>query len=217
MGLEFLNVSAVVAAEGHNPTILHPAFLEARSIVPKEWQSSEVVCTPPVAVVKYNGQKFVLTVEVGRLQAIDNTPGDRPETSPAPAIAAKYISELPHVRYTAVGINFTAFVPMESAERWVLERFLKRDDSWQNNFAPRALSLKFVFDVPDGILHLGIDAGNVSTANKATRLGLLANANFHYDLPADKKLESAIQRLGNLADTCRMVRERIGAVLGLGA
>ncbi|MCY3023236.1 MAG: hypothetical protein NTW87_30025 [Planctomycetota bacterium] len=216
MGLEFLNASAVVAAEGHNPTILHPAFLESRSIVPKEWKASEVICTPPVAVVKYNGQDFIMSVEIGRLQVIDNKPGDQPEKSPAPQIAAKYITELPHVRYTAVGINFTAFVPSESAERRLLERFLKPDDSWQGRFAPKAIGLRFLFDLVGGALRLRVDAGTVKRGDQKERSGVLVNANCNYDLPTDKKLERAVEILSRFADNYQVVRERINAVLGLG-
>jgi hypothetical protein len=215
--MEFLNASVVVAAEAHNPTILHPAFLEARNIVPADWKPSEVVCTPPVAMVKYNGEELVISVDMARLQVIDNSPGDQPERSPAAEVAAKYITELPHVNYKAVGVNFTVFSPLESAERWLLERFLKPDGSWQEQYAPKAIGLRFVFALPDGTLTLRVDAGTVKRREQSERFGVLVNANCNYDLPADKKLEIAVQALSRFADNCKLVRERINAVLGLGA
>jgi hypothetical protein len=42
--LEFkiINTTIVVAAEAHNPTILHPAFLRAEKIVPRDWEQTRI-------------------------------------------------------------------------------------------------------------------------------------------------------------------------------
>ena len=52
MGLAVLNRAVVVLAREHNPTILHPSFLGAQGIVPKDWQLAEPpMCTPPLSMV----------------------------------------------------------------------------------------------------------------------------------------------------------------------
>ena len=60
------NVSVVVTAEFHNPSILNPDFLEKHGIVPENWAVTETVTTPTASVVKYaNGVAW--TVDPSRL------------------------------------------------------------------------------------------------------------------------------------------------------
>jgi len=216
MRLKFLNTSTVVAAQEHNPTILHPAFLESRKIIPPEWVASGVICTPPVAVVKYNENGFVITVDGGKLQVVDNNPGEHPENSLAPQVASKYISELPHVRYTAVGLNFAGFVEIDGPERRVLERFLKPDPSWQSRFSPKAVGLKFVFPLTNGFLHLSVDAGSVQRENDEKMSGILVNANCHFDLSnGGASLDQAKNILAQFAETYDIAQGCIRSVAGV--
>src|SRR5947199_82480 len=100
MPLQLLNSSIVVTAESHNPTILHPLFLERERIVPEQWRlaADSVVCTPLMSALRFdNGVQ--MTVETTKLQVIDSSSDD----SRSEEIAARYVTALPHVRYTGVG------------------------------------------------------------------------------------------------------------------
>src|SRR2546428_392286 len=108
METHLIQFSVVVVGEAHNPTILNPDFLAIREIVPKEWGwevLSPAITTPPFAIVRYTN-RVSITVEHGKLQVADLGVGDDPTGSKAAEIARRYVNTLPHVRYTAVGINF---------------------------------------------------------------------------------------------------------------
>jgi len=109
MKLRVFDTSIVVLAEGHNPTILHPAFLTSQDIVPQDWQLAEdPVCTPAASLVKYdNGIQF--SVQSNRLQVFQAEPPENVGSSEIPALADRYIKTLPHVRYKAVGVNMRGF------------------------------------------------------------------------------------------------------------
>ena len=198
MKLEILNVSVVVAAEAHNPTILHPEFLRGRNIVPEGWESSEeLICTAALSVVKAKDESIVFTVQPTKFQIVDNIPGTNPASSRAPGIAAKYIGALPHVRYTAVGMNCGGFLELSTPEERLIERFLKPGDPWQRQFPPQAMGLRLVFTLPEGRLTLSIDAGTLQKRGEELRHGCLVNANCHVDLPKES-VEKALEKAGNI-------------------
>ena len=107
---EILNTSIVVLASQHNPSILHPSFLQSQGIVPNDWETLEPpICTPVFASVKYqNG--IVFTVEQNKFQVIDNQTKDNFDKSLMPELVIRYCEHLPHVHYNAVGINFDCFM-----------------------------------------------------------------------------------------------------------
>jgi hypothetical protein len=125
MKLELLNTSVVVVAQEHNPTILHPAFLAAEGIAPQDWKpAAPPICTPAFSFVKY-GNGIVFTVESNRFSVTDESPSGEVAESLAPKLAISYVEKLPHVRYTAVGINLHGFVLCETPEAFLIARFLK--------------------------------------------------------------------------------------------
>src|SRR5262245_32465278 len=134
------NTSVVIVADMHNPTILHPFFLASQEIVPADWPLSELpVCTPAIAAVKYqNG--IVLNVDPKKVTVRDNAP--TPE-SPIPSIASKYVEALPHVHYSAVGLNISGYAENSNPEHWVIERFLKDGPGNNELLRPNAVGIKF--------------------------------------------------------------------------
>src|SRR5438045_2085920 len=105
MKLEGLNTSVGVVAREHNPTILHPAFLTAQGVVPKEWElARKPLCTPAFSTVTYsNGIAFA--VDNARFRVSDSTPPTDLGLSRVASLASGYLSQLPHVRYTEVSFQ----------------------------------------------------------------------------------------------------------------
>src|SRR3989442_649384 len=102
--MDLLEVSAVVLAQNHNPSILHPAFLVAQGIVPPEWElASPSISLPPLATAIYsNGISF--TADESRLIVRDARPlGDNVRFR-VYELANLFVQSLPHVPYTAVGV-----------------------------------------------------------------------------------------------------------------
>ena len=195
MKLDILNTSVVVSAKHHNPTILHPSFLSAEGIVPKEWELSEPpISTPVFALVKYkNG--IVFNVEENRFQVTDNEIKDDLKKSQVSELAYKYAEKLPHVHYSAVGVNFSGFMECANPESTIIDQFLKTSSADFNNSKPKALGLRFIYNLPDARLRLSLDTGTVKRLDiEKQRNGILVNANYHMDLP-DNSRENRIKEL----------------------
>jgi hypothetical protein len=213
MELQVLSGSVVVLAEQHNPTILHPAFLESQKIVEGAWELAEApICTPPVSVVRYaNGLTF--TTEVNKFQVVDEGEVTNMSQSRAGAMAASYISALPHVRYTAVGINFTGIIVCDQGGAFLIEKFLK-PGSWhcQAN-EPQALGVKLVYPLDETRLHLSLDPGEASRADAEKKMiGILVNANFHTPISG---LEEARRAIGTFATRYTEFRDRVNIIFEL--
>src|SRR5438105_7912164 len=108
-----VDFSAVVLAEVHNASILHPAFLRAEEIVPPEWEVQiPPVTTPAVSTVVYpNGISFV--ADQSRLNVRDGQPPEDGDRFRVFRLAQHYAETLPHVSYTAVGVNFTVLLEVQ--------------------------------------------------------------------------------------------------------
>ena len=199
MQLTISNSAIVVLAQQHNPTILHPSFLVSQQIVPDNWELLQPpICLPPFANVKYkNGIDFM--AEQNKLQVLDNNTPSEPEKSELPRIVKKYLQNLPHVRYTAVGINFQACLEKEDPALVILNRFMKSEVITQSVSNPEALGLALVVSFPPFKLRYNCDSGQVTPEQKQVT-GVLLTANYHTDLDGAQIVKSAseaIDKFGN--------------------
>ena len=82
--LIILNTSVVIVASAHNPSILHPAFLQAQEIVPLDWETIEQpISTPAFSITKYsNGIVFI--AESNKFQVRDDNPSENISESEIP-------------------------------------------------------------------------------------------------------------------------------------
>lgn len=204
MRLSILTTTIAVTAKEHNPTILHPTFLVSEKIVEDGWELAQPpICTPPVSIVKYqNGLAFI--VESSKFQLTDGNPPAEPKLSHSPDIAIRYIQTLPHVHYTAVGINLDGILEYPNPEAMTIEKFLKIGTWNDSNLKPASLSLRITYPVEDGILHLTVESGRLqNTQDGRQKMGVVLRANYHTELPKDNPLpiaQSAISKFGSRWD-----------------
>ncbi len=161
-----------------------------QGIVPDKWAwnlAGPTIVTPPFATVQYDSEVSI-SVEPNKLQVADNKVLD-PNDSQAAAIVKRYVEVVPHVLYTAVGINFRSALEIEDANAYLKSQFL-RYGPWDSNENPlQSVGLKFVYPVDAGSLVLSIDGGNVRKpvdGKVQERSVILANANFHRELDQGK-------------------------------
>jgi hypothetical protein len=183
VSLTLLNSSIVVLAEAHNTTILHPEFLKNQKIVPSDWSPVEgALCTPALSVVKY--PRVALTADTGKFQIIE--PTDKPEGLMIADIAAKYIEALPHVHYTAIGINFVGYIKTPAPTDWLESRFFRVGDKQSRGEVAGA---KFTYDEQHATLTW--DVGTVQQPTSDPSPCILVNSNYNFNLRRDSAVEDA--------------------------
>lgn len=173
----------MLAARTHNPSIINPDFLERTGIVAPEWGlklAPDPISTPPLSQVAYEGGIRVFC-DPGKVQIIDERNDIAPETSKVMAIAAAYVRVLPHVPYTAVGINFTASFERSDARAHLTDQFLKAGP-WCEDLD--SIGLRLHYHVSSALLRLSLEVADVVDASideTATKPAIIADANYHHE------------------------------------
>lgn len=184
MKAELVEFSVVVVAHDHNPTILNPDFLGRNEIVRDDWNWRVVgqpITTPAISTVQYDS-KVAVTVEPMKLQVSDSSGGNIDQNH-STQIVSNYVSSLPHVPYSALGINFTATTIVDDAVEFLITRYLKTGawNSKQNKM--RAVGYKFTYELANGFITFSIDKGGRAGIAKPV---VVTRANFHRNLDLAK-------------------------------
>ncbi len=189
MNIEYFKVSAVLVAMGNNPTILHPSFLKHENIVPEDWETNkDPICTPPFAAVSFTSG-FSFVAELEKLQINFNGDNADQQTEKVTELAQKYANKLPHVRYTNVGINFTAFLPLKEPVKFIVERFIKEGPWNSQNYQLSSTIQSYTYPFDDHQLNVKIEPGRkqVSQDIKKVQNGIVLHANYHAE--CSKKID----------------------------
>ena len=212
-----LQLSIVVVANDHNPTILNPDFLIIQGIVPSDWGwklASPPLTTPPLSQVKYDSGVSI-TVESNKLQVSDERSSSVAESRIA-GIVTKYVENLPHVRYISVGNNFAQFIDLEEPSNYIHRRFIK-SGSWERDLI--SASLKLAYPLSGGRLVLSIDGAKrvEVVGDKSVQIdGLLATANFHRTVESGRApKDQIVNGVAQLVDDFKKFQTMINEVVGL--
>lgn len=194
MKLRFLQHSVVLLAEKHNPSILHPSFLASQAIVPPDWRDKgDTISTPFFSVVKYEGG-YEFTAQQERLELKHTNPPEPATESTLPAIIEKYVKTLPHVKYTAVGINFVGGIVHPQPDRILMDKFLKPDGWDQLGLKKAFWDLQFKLD--EALLDLKVASGGYELPNTGQRKeAIIVQSNYHINTPVESTLEAVIQAI----------------------
>lgn len=192
--MRILTESIVVRASAHNPSILHPSFLEAKGIVPPAWATSEPpICTPPFSVVKFKSG-VVFLVDSETLQ-VSQAPGhNNPSEFDVPHCVQKYIKSLPDVPYTALGINFDALVDCDEPEQFLIKNFLCPGKWNDGNQLLAALSIKLVYMKDKWRLTISLEPWPILKTRESIK-GIAVSGNYHLDLSSDDHLLETINAI----------------------
>ena len=116
-------ISVVVTAEFHNPSILNHNFLVSEGIVPEEWEASESISTPPFSQVNYSNG-ILWTVDQSRLTVQEICQSEFRDTYHVHDLAIKYLNTLRYVPYRDLGLNCVVSVRAQDPPRQLTARFL---------------------------------------------------------------------------------------------
>lgn len=184
MKIKFVEFSLVVLANYHNPTILNPDFLQRNQIIKDEfgWQAiGQHITTPAFSTVKYNSN-VIISIEPMKLHITD-TSGSDISKSRICEIMSSYVSILPHVKYSALGINFTKITMVDNVTDYLINRFLKNGDWNQDANQMKSVGFKFFYELEGGSLTFSIDKAIKKEDKKPF---LVSRGNFHRNLDTSK-------------------------------
>ena len=187
-------VSVVVTAEFHNPSILNPDFLVSRGIVPADWNVIESLTTPAVSVVRYdNGVRWFLDKQ--KLNVIHTQETRFGEEHVVHGLAKSYLTTLPHGSYRSLGLNYTAYMKQADADDWLMERFLKPGAWLSSDPAIGGMTARFRIDAEDAQFNLTIEPGQAESTSGVGANVIVVEVNVHHPGPlAADAMCSTIER-----------------------
>lgn len=217
--VEVREISVVVAAHRHNPSILNPDFLIRKKIVPSTWQLERPpICVEAFSQVVYKS-KISITVDFDKLVLSELLAGRNPMKARVAGIAGKYVKALPEVEYLGVGINPKGIVTFEeqgdTAREYLVEKLLSNGPWRDYGNAPVRAALRFIYSLEDCQVVLSLEEAQRTGRQESSVTGLQFSANFHHDLaaiPRDMRLESLGDILGNWQDDIRAYIELVDKV-----
>lgn len=190
---DLVNISVVVTASDHNPTILNPDFLDRTGIVPSEWgwsPSESPITTPPFASVKYDSGVSI-TVESNKLQ-ITGVKEKSPTDTKIADIAVAYMRTLQYVQYKAIGVNFDCVLSQNDVVTFLKNRFLKDDFSSDDQLESLGLKLVYATEAADRFTLTLDPAKKVGGEEDKPQEVIIAKGNFHKDISAYSDIEEAV-------------------------
>lgn len=192
---KLVGFSVVLVANSNNPSIINPDFLRYNKIV----DETRVVHGDPIAIPGFSQVTFEGGVSVssdaGRVSFDQNTNSLANDGVICQKMAKRYLETVPHVPYSAIGINPKGYrISPEVSEIKVSTLLVGNGAGISFKDVTPELLLKTVYRYEKRMIVLEIvehkmqEKGNVETS------GILFQANIHRDISVDsqqKRIEMA--------------------------
>ena len=198
--LQITNLSFVILARSHNPSLLNPDFLKVNNIIGNDWVTmSPTFSTEQLSQVVFNnGINLALQPDRLTINQDFEHKFDFKDVLLAD-IASKFLETLPHVNYMALGINPTGHIIFETETElndFVLTKLL-RDGDWKNfNGIQPEVAFSFSYSLEKKDIQVSIN--DVIVSNRETKekeSGILFSGNIHYDFTAELSLDQKLSFL----------------------
>lgn len=180
MSSEFIEISCVILANSHNPTIINHDWLIKHDFIPSDLVLEvEPIITPPYTRLQYqNG--FLITLEQNKL-VVSLFKNIEAECKILPAFIKKYMELLSHIPYIALGNNFKYITDDTDPFKWI-ESKLRLDQIPKTSGRLTASNFSLTYDLDNNrkknINFLPLEQ---NLDNKKVTF-LQTNANYHTDL-----------------------------------
>ena len=190
-------VSVVLVADSNNPTIINPDFLSSNDIVDNDLRVREPPVTTPVfSQVIYEGG---ISVKAEPNRVIFEHLAEagaflEPETVVSSEMAVRYVETVPHVQYSAIGINPVAVRFCTGGTQEKLSSSLNDNGSWASfrDIMPE-IQFKAIYEFEKKKINLDIAEGKWLEMGGSEVLGIAFRANIHRDIVQTKQQERIIE------------------------
>jgi len=202
--LRLSQISVVILAKNHNPSILNPDFLRINGIVPDDWEvDTPTFSSEEISQVTYSNG-FQINMDLENLVFLQSYKSSSIAMC-IPDIACKYLKKIDYVNYYALGINPIAHILAASdleSENYIRESLLKPGEWKQFLGVKPVASVSLAYELNDSLIRLSIGAATFVDADNDTEEFpvILFSGNIHRDFDEEQSNTEAIkQRILNLS------------------
>lgn len=196
VGVSLINVSVVLVAKHHNPSLLNPDFLRSNGLAEKDTsvRADQTLVTPAFSrIVFENGISW--TVDPDRCTIQEDINDSLREEYRIHQSAIKYAETLPHLPYLAMGLNWKLWWPVNEPDQWLKQQFMNESLVAETLVAPTSMIFRFS-SIEGSLCILNIQEAtlNIQSANNENlkQNGIIADFNFHFNLSSIEEIKSKI-------------------------
>lgn len=172
-------IAVVIVGENHNPSILNPDFLWHNDIVPEGLEvSGPVIGTPAFSRVVY-ASGLRIDSEPGRISFAESIRGGQPPV--CPGVARRYLRAVPHVRYTAVGVNPGTI--LDATGQFAPAGLLKAGSRMQFDGVSPSAEIMLIYRLDGQTVNLTVKTGRDPNGVKKV---VAFHGNFHRNIEGEK-------------------------------
>ena len=182
--IDLVEFSVVVVAQSNNPTILNPDFLRHNGIVSSDraLQTEQPPFTTPMFSQVAFADGLVVQADPARIIFAQAADALSREDVDCPAVAKGYLKTIPHVPYSALGLNPKVVIRNPPFSR--LSKLLRTEGSWMTvGQAMPGFELKATYQMAGRRLALTLQEAQTEQGDDA----LLCTANIHREVEEDNQ------------------------------
>lgn len=199
--IDIVEISVVLVATSNNPSILNPDFLRYNNIVDESWKVQEPhFSSPAYSQVTFGSG---LTVKADPERVIFEQRADKLATEDivSPKIAFRYVKNVPHVPYRAIGINPKAFVLSKGNSAHKVEDALMDKGAWMSfkDLTPQ-VQLKFLYRYSERTITFDVAEASKEGTIGGNSHGFVYLGNFHRDI-RDTKQKERLRKLSQIIES----------------
>lgn len=184
--VEIQEISIVIAARRHNPSILNPDFLIRKRIVPATWE----LARPPICVEAFSQivyeDRITITVDFEKLIFSELLEGRDPGELRIAKMAGLYVAALPEVEYLGVGVNPKGHVIFrddpDAARKYLAAKVLSEGPWSHYGNEPVRVAIRLLYSLERRQAVLSVE--EAQAPGELSVSALQFNANFHHDISA---------------------------------
>ena len=201
-----IELTVVLVAHSNNPSILNPDFLIRTGIVDESADvEPPVISTPAFSRVRFKNGTAVTAYPDRVIFSTD-------EDETAASIAKRYLQQVPHVPYRAIGVNPKLFAPAGDHGSGVAAA-LRDHGTWMSfkDVTPEVI-LKLVYAYGDRTITLDVSDTRREAAGEMRR-GQMFQANVHRDL-SESNAGFRNERIGSILDAWEGDLDDVRSLIG---
>jgi len=174
----------VLVSPAINPPMVTPEFLLNNKIVQKSWKIKEQIVVPQLVNIAYSNG-VLIKVEGARVQIDESADNDAfREIYQIPTVSKKLIQHLGSIEYSAIGMNFKIFYPVENAGKMIASKFIS-SGKWRKKIPSLShAETRLSFQLDSSMLNVFLSPKIIRHKQTLENKNVISiDCNFHYQGP----------------------------------
>jgi hypothetical protein len=213
------NASVVLVGVGFSPASYVGGDLIDKGIIHPDWnwKVTKSTSNQSASTVEFNEGRIIFALEKSKLTVIHNLfEKDEFSKSKLGDIAKSFLQLNKHLKFSSLGINFTAVVEVDEPSGYLKRNFLAEDKRVAGNYSVAQMNMNLAFVLGNQtVLTTSFVEGEVESRtpneNKQHQ-GVICVANFHREINAESNTSVIVDQLSQIENDRKVLEEILKSI-----